>query len=122
MYPVSERFLRALTESHTPVTEVVLYRADGGVETLEHVGGSITVDRGSAVHRTCSIQVADVGLIPRTPTDRLAVYGARLRVSCGVDYGTGDRELVPVGVFRVDEVSGDVDEGPVTIAGKAWRR
>ncbi|KAF0646702.1 MULTISPECIES: DUF5047 domain-containing protein [Streptomyces] len=119
MYPVSPRFLQAILQSHTPVTEVKLFRTDGGVETLEHIGGSVSVDRGSTVHRTCTVQVADTSLIPRTPTDRLAIYGARLHISRGVDYGNGDRELVPLGVFRVDEVSGDVDAGPVTISGKS---
>jgi len=77
------------------------------------------VDRGSQARRTCSVQVADPALIPRTPADRLAVYGAQLRIACGVQYSDGATELVPVGVFRIDEVSGDVDEGPVTIAGKS---
>ncbi|MEV0917826.1 DUF5047 domain-containing protein [Streptomyces sp. NPDC049967] len=119
MYPVSPRFLATIAESHTPLTEVVLFRTDGTVERLDHIGGSVSVDRGSACRRTCSITVADVGLIPRTPADKLAVYGATLRISRGVDYGRGQTELVPLGVFRIDEVSGDPDEGPVTIQGKS---
>lgn len=119
MYPVTARFLAAIVEDHVPLTEVVLFRADGIVETLDHVGGSVSVDRGSAARRTCTVTVADVSLIPRTPTDKLSIYGAQLRLTRGVDYGNGARELVPLGVFRVDEVSGDVDEGPVTIAGKS---
>lgn len=121
MYPVSDRFLKAIVEPHNPVTEVILFRADGLVETLEHVGGTVQVDRGSAARRTCSVTIADTSLIPRTAADKLSVYGARLRISRGIDYGNGTVELVPLGVFRIDEVSGDVDEGPVTIQGKASR-
>src|SRR5690606_36064407 len=57
-------------------------------------------------------------LIPRTPSDQLATYGARLRISRGVDYGDGSEELVPLGVFRLDSVDGDVSEGPVNLQGK----
>lgn len=121
MYPVSERFLKAILEPHNPVSEVILFRADGVVETLPHTGGSVSVDRGNAVRRSCSVTVADTTLIPRTATDKLSVYGARLRISRGIDYGNGTVEMVPLGVFRVDEVSGDIDEGPVTIQGKASR-
>lgn len=122
MYPVSARFLAALAESHSPITRVTLYRTDGMVEELAHTGGSVQVDRSSAARRTCTVTLADPGIIPRSDRDRLAVYGARLRISRGIAYGDGSSELVPLGVFRVDEVSGDVDEGPVTIQGKAWRR
>lgn len=119
MYPVSDRFLKAIVESHRPVTEVTLFRTDGQVEQLPHTGGVVTVDRGQQCRRTCTVTLADVSLIPRTAADKLSVYGARLRISRGVDYGGGSRELVPLGVFRIDEVSGDVDQGPVTIQGKS---
>lgn len=119
MYPVTARFLETIVEDHVPVTEVKLFRADDVVETLEHVSGSVPVDRGSQSRRTCSVTVADTTLIPRNPTDKLSIYGARLRIARGVAYADGSSELVPIGVFRVDEVGGDVDEGPVTISGKS---
>ena len=118
MYPVSARFLARITEDHQVATEVVLFTTDGRTVPVEHTGGSVTVDRSQAIRRTCSVTVADVGLIPRTPTDQLAVYGAQLRISRGVDYGDGSNELVPLGLFRLDSVEGDVNEGPVTLQGK----
>lgn len=121
MYAVSQRFLDTIVQPHSPITEVTLFRADGLVETLPHTGGSVTVDRGQQTRRTCSVTIADVSLIPRTALDKLSVYGAQLRIARGVDYGNGETEMVPLGVFRIDEVSGDVDEGPVTIQGKASR-
>jgi hypothetical protein len=119
MYSVSDRFLKAIVEDHTPITEVKLFRTDGSVETLEHTGGSVSVDRGSRTRRTCTVTSADVSLIPRTPADKLAVYGATLRISRGVQFSDGAKELVPLGVFRIDEIDGDPDEGPVTISGKS---
>ncbi|WP_381801226.1 DUF5047 domain-containing protein [Streptomyces niveus] len=119
MYLVSARFLPRLAEPHRVVTEVLLFRPDGGVEPLPHTGGSVTVDRGQAVRRTCTVTTADVGLIPRTAADELSVYGAKLRISRGVDYGDGTQELVPLGVFRLDSVDGDPVFGPATLAGKS---
>jgi len=118
LYPVSDRFLGRLAESHQVATRVQLFLTDGRVVDLEHTGGSVTVDRSQAIRRTCSVTVADPTLIPRTPMDQLATYGARLRVSRGVDYGDGSSELVPLGVFRLDSVDGDVSKGPVTLQGK----
>lgn len=118
MYPVTARFLKRLAEDHAPVVRVVLTRTDGTVRDLPVTGGSVTVDRGSAVRRTCSVELADVDLIPRTPADELSVYGATLRIERGVAYGDGSTETVPLGVFRITSVDGDPDEGPVTIAGQ----
>lgn len=118
MYTVSDRFLDAIREDHNPIVEVVLFRTDGGVETLDITGGSVTVDRSQQCRRTCTVTSADLSLIPRTPADKLNVYGSQLRISRGVQVGEYT-ELVPLGVFRVDEISGDVDSGPVTISGKS---
>ncbi|GGV91535.1 hypothetical protein GCM10010228_82160 [Streptomyces massasporeus] len=118
MYPVSDRFLRRLAEPHRVATSVQLFLTDGRVLDLEHTGGSVTVDRGQAIRRTCTVTVADPSLIPRTPTDQLATYGARLRISRGIDYGDGTQELVPIGLFRLDTADGDINEGPVSLQGK----
>ncbi|MFG2748003.1 DUF5047 domain-containing protein [Streptomyces xanthophaeus] len=118
MYAVSDRFLQAITESHDVAVEVILVRTDGTSEALDITGGSVAVDRSSSVRRTCTVTLADPTLIPRTAADKISIYGARLRISRGVQYADGSQELVPLGVFRIDSVSGDVDEGPVTIAGK----
>ena len=118
MYPVSDRFLARLAESHEVATELLLFLTDGRTAPLEHTGGSVQVDRAQAIRRTCTVTIADPSLIPRTPTDQLATYGARLRIRRGVYYGDGSSELVPLGVFRLDSVSGDVNDGPVTLSGK----
>lgn len=118
MYPVSDRFLARLAESHTVATRVQLFLTTGRVVDLDHTGGSVTVSRSQATRRTCSVTCPDPSLIPRTPTDQLATYGARLRISRGVYYGDGSSELVPLGLFRLDGVDGDVSDGPVTLQGK----
>ncbi|MFF5703388.1 DUF5047 domain-containing protein [Streptomyces sp. NPDC012794] len=119
MYPVSDRFIAALAESHVVITKVILFRAAGGSETLDHSGGSVSVDLNSVARRTCSVTLADPALIPRTASDKASTYGARLRILRGVRYNDGAEELAPLGIFRLDEVSGDVDDGPVTLSGKS---
>jgi hypothetical protein len=118
VYPVpSAAFLSALRGSHVPYTAVQLLRADGQVVDVPHTDGSVTVDRGNAVRRTCSVTTTDTSLIPMTPTDQLAIYGGRLRILRGVIYGDGTIESVPLGLFRIDSVDGDPALGPVTISG-----
>lgn len=118
MYTVpSARFLPTLAESHVPYTAVELHRADGIVVPLDHTGGSVTVDRGQSVRRTCTVTATDTSLIPLHPTDQLAIYGARLRILRGITYADGTVESVPLGFFRIDSISGDPDIGPVTING-----
>lgn len=120
VYPVSDRFLSTLPEPHRVASEVKLWRTDGTVEELPHVGGSVTVDRSSAARRTCTVTIDDVTQIPRTALDKLSVYGAYLTVHRGIEFSTDDRELVPLGTFRLDDVDGDVHEGPVTLQGKSF--
>ncbi|MFE2973392.1 DUF5047 domain-containing protein [Streptomyces sp. NPDC059258] len=101
------------------MTEVTLFTTDGQVITVEHTGGNVPVDRGQAIRRTCTVTGCDTRLIPRTASDQLATYGARLRIARGVEYGDGSVELVPLGVFRLDENGGDPAEGPVTLTGRS---
>lgn len=117
--PPSSRFLETLAVSHEPYTEVELHRADGQVQLLAHLGGSVTASRGSAVRRTCSVVVPDTSLIPLHPADQLAIYGARLRIMRGIRYADGTTETVPLGFFRIDRLEGDPDMGPVTIRGSS---
>ncbi|MFF6985589.1 DUF5047 domain-containing protein [Streptomyces sp. NPDC010273] len=120
MYPASARFLRTLAESHRVISEVELHRTDGTVELLDHTGGSVTADRSSACRRTCTVTVADPSIIPSTARDRVSVYGSYLVIRRGIDYGGGKKELVPLGVFRLDRVTGDRDKGPATLEGKSF--
>lgn len=115
--PPSARFLATLGQSHVPYTEVQLHRADGRVDVLPHLGGSVTATRGAAVRRTCTVTVPDVSLIPIRPSDQMAIYGARLRILRGIAYADGTVESVPLGEFRIEGVEGDPDYGPVNITG-----
>ncbi|MBQ1164245.1 DUF5047 domain-containing protein, partial [Streptomyces sp. A73] len=49
-----------------------------------------------AIQAQIEITVPDTSFIPRTPTEQLAIYGAKLRIERGIRYGNGDVETVPV--------------------------
>lgn len=115
MYPSPHpRFLAALAESHVPVTVVEMHWPDGTVEALPVIGGSVTVDRGSAVRRTATVEVADRGLLPQDAAGFLRIAGARIRVRRGLRID-GEAVTVPVFTGRIDDVDGDPDIGPVSI-------
>lgn len=119
MYPVSTRFLEALATSHRIVTRVdAFYNGRLTVSDLPIADGSVTVDRGSKVRRSLSLTISDIGYLPWDPLDVLASYGQRLVVSRGIRFPDGSEEVVPLGTFRINEPSGDVHIGPLTITGQ----
>ncbi len=118
MYPVSPMFLRTLATSHTMVARVDAYYAGQLVRAnVPFSSGSVTVDRGSKTRRKLSLTVPDPALLPWTETDVLAPYGQQLVVSRGIRFANGAEEWVPLGTFRIDNPSGDVHFGPVTVSG-----
>ncbi|WP_030997510.1 DUF5047 domain-containing protein [Streptomyces sp. NRRL F-5630] len=117
MYDVSDRYLRALPYPHTSVTQVDAYF--GGELTARDIpisDGGVTVDRGSKARRSLSLTVPDLSLVPWDATDPLAVYGQRLVVRRGIKFADGV-EWVPLGIFRINEPSADLYEGPITLTG-----
>lgn len=119
MRSVTAQFLQALTASHRPVFSVdVMSGGSTVVADLPITGGSVTVDAGSEVRYTCSVTVADVMYLPKLPTDALAPYGNRLRIRRGIRYQNGVSEWVTVGLYVIEQVSGDRDLGPVQVSGK----
>ncbi|AKZ59161.1 hypothetical protein SAM23877_6116 [Streptomyces ambofaciens ATCC 23877] len=118
MYPVSPTFLRTLATSHTMVARVDAYFGGQLVRSnLPFDSGSVTVDRGSKSRRKLSLTIPDPSLLPWGETDVLAPYGQQLVVSRGIRYTNGAEEWVPLGTFRVDNPSGDVHLGPITVSG-----
>ncbi|MFE0326328.1 DUF5047 domain-containing protein [Streptomyces sp. NPDC058960] len=118
MYSVSSTFLRTLSTSHTMLARVdVYYNGQLTLSGLPFSDGSVTVDRGSKTRRTVSLTVADPKYLPWTATDTLAAYGQQLVVSRGIRFANGAEEWVPLGTFRINEPSGDVHFGPVSVTG-----
>ncbi len=103
MWPVSPRFLESLRHSHEVVTRVDVWR--GGAIVASDIpvqGGSVTVDESSQVRRTLSLELHP-DLDPRDANSLLAPFGTELAVHTGLRFPEGDTELVPLGVFRVED-------------------
>lgn len=122
MRPVSDLFLQALAGGHQSFTKVNVHSPDGSLlyGDLPITDGTVTIDRGSDCRYTCSLTVADGNdsLMPFSPTDLLAPYGNRLAIYMGMRYPDGSVESVPVGLYRIEEPTGDVDLGSISISGK----
>lgn len=113
MRPVSDDFLAAIATSHTPAFSVTVEGVDLPVES-----GSVTLDRTAATRASLSLDLApdDLDLwVPDSPADLLAPYGNEITVARGVDYGNGARELIDLGVFRVDETTVSDDGGSLNL-------
>jgi hypothetical protein len=108
MWPTSSRW--AATIVGTAVIELKVEAWRGGLRLsppeglpVEPSNARITADGGSQVRRTCSLTIADPSLRPVYWTDMLSPAGTELVITSGVRYPDGTTELVPVGVFRIDQ-------------------
>lgn len=115
MIYVSDAFNEAVGGSHKPVVSVTL---DG--QEVEIREGQVTLDATSATRASLSatLAIGDDALadwVPDNPTDRLAPYGNTLEVRRGVEFPDGTTEMVPLGVFRIDETTVDDSGEDVTI-------
>ena len=113
MWPVTQRFLDAVRQSHEVITRADLFIDDNYLTTIYPIDGSVSVDARRAIRRTMSLTVVDEDgtLTPGqgARTGLLTPFGTEIRLYRGVRYANGDEENVPLGVFVVTDVS--VDEG-----------
>jgi len=105
MQPITAEFEDALKGTNTPVVTVTV-----GDTTLDVIDGSVTFDSTATTRASCSLTVAvsqdDLefgGLIPDAPEDLLAPYGNEVVIQRGLEIN-GEAEMVPLGIFRIDEV------------------
>ncbi|MFF1625566.1 DUF5047 domain-containing protein [Streptomyces sp. NPDC058272] len=118
MYPITAVFRATLATSHTMVARVDAYYAGQlTIANLPFTDGSVSVDRGSKTRRSLSLTIADPKYLPWNALDPLAAYGQQLVVSRGIRFANGAEEWIPLGTFRINEPSGDVHLGPVSVTG-----
>lgn len=114
MRPVSDEFLSTLSTSHKMAVEVRVVQTDDVLEGV--VDGTVTLDSTSAIRGALDLTIVDDGsldLIPTAPNDLLAPYGNELQVSRGIEYADGSKEMVSLGVFRIETVEVE-DQGSNT--------
>ena len=123
MRPVSARFLRTLTGSHTAVFRArIVAPGQTGVNpagTLVPIlGGDVQLDGGADIRSTLELTVDGAGAWPTASTSLLTPYGAEVFVERGISYGGGAAEYVSLGYFRINDVDQDnAPDGPIRIAG-----
>jgi hypothetical protein len=102
MWPVSDKFLKAVESSHQIEVRADLYY-DGNLlqEGLPITSGSVSISRRSGVRRTMSLNLATTGA-PNLLTDPLLPNGSEIQLFRGIKFSDSDLEMVPLGVFRID--------------------
>lgn len=107
MYRVSDRFLTALRSSHTVVARVDAWSdARLVMRDVPFSEGSVSVSSGNGVRRKLDLTVPDVGL-----WDVLSPLGVELRAFRGIRFPDGSEEMVPLGVFSLDQQTRPIRAG-----------
>lgn len=144
MYGISRRMRGTLKTSHTPFIVVKILARDGRSYNIPVVKGEVQIDRqNQEVRRTLSFTTNDETLIPLGSDDPLNIYANYAFVYRGVLWdrsaisqrlwdapppltealrrpADGSYELVPLGVFRLNEVSiSEKSDGELNISVKA---
>ena len=124
MWPISQRFRDALTQSHVVATRVDLL-AGGQIFDLTAAGVVVdgSVECAATETRrtmTCTLVDHEGALMPFASTDFLAPTGNELRFWRGIDFRDGTEELVPIGTFRFTQV--DVAPPKIELQGfdRSW--
>ena len=96
MWPVSDAWDASVRSGFTALARAELWR-DGALLTgLEVLGGSVRFTESSAVRRSLSLTVADVGLSVSGFWERYSPDDTDVRVWAGQGRVDGDEEYVPV--------------------------
>ena len=109
MYPVSDRFLTAVRQSHVSMVKVEIYDVANNeiISTASPIDGEITIDNRRSIRRQCSLTFVDATgtLVPTNNRSAIFLpYNRELRVYRGIKFADGTEELVPLGVFGLTDV------------------
>ena len=94
-----------MESSHQIEVRADLYY-DGNLlqEGLPITAGSVQVSRQSGVRRTMSLTLATTG-VPNLLTDPLLPNGSEIQLFRGIKFAENDVEMIPLGVFRIDQTT-----------------
>lgn len=111
MIAASDSFATAIREGYTVASKVVLQTAAGEfIAELPMIDGSVSLDGTAATRGALTVNLAASeidDLVPDIPTDPLAPYGNEAIAYRGVTYPDGTTEYIQLGVFVLDEFSGN---------------
>lgn len=105
MLPVSDRWASSINKPHRLETKVTLLDTTGGETVLTPIAGQVTLDVTAAIRGRVDLTFAESSDVPVAVTDLLAPYGNEIKVERGLRYLDGTVELVPLGVFGIEDAS-----------------
>lgn len=106
-----------MRSSHQAVSVVdVLEQGHVIEDSIPVSDGSVTLDRTAAIRGRTTLTIPD--MVPSAATSLLAPYGNELAVKRGIEFSGGRRELVQLGVFRIDRSDSDEPGRAVKISGQ----
>lgn len=109
MWQVSDGFMAALRGPHKMVTTVDVLDATGLTVAggLNVVGGSLVRDRKALNYGRCSLTIADPDMTPLTQEAELGPAGFEVYVQRGIEFPDGSTEMVPLGIFPIQDSTVD---------------
>lgn len=122
-WPVSDKFMAALAQSHKVAAQADLLLGDDIIDLTPFVVDGHVDVASTATRRTMSLTLEDPtgSILPIVATDELVPTGTEIRLWRGIDFQDGtDDELVPIGTFRFTTV--DVPAPRVELQGfdRSW--
>lgn len=103
----ADRWAHAIAHSHRLAVEATLLDQGDETDLGTVLDGSVTLDAKAATRGRLDLTLAAdsaSGLVPSDPSDPLAPYGSEISVARGIEYPEGDSELIPLGVYRIEDV------------------
>lgn len=130
MYPVSQRFLDAISSSHKVVYRARVYATprpfgavpyESAAPPLQVISGSVKMTSDSDIKATADLVVApdswDAAEVGGSVWQVLLPYGNEVFLERGVDFGDRTQEWVPLGYYRIDKVEqDDAPRGPIKVS------
>jgi hypothetical protein len=108
MYASSAAFKSAIATDHVVVSKAEVWAGDQKLQEINVKSGTVTISSSAAVRRTCNLELVtnrtSTNLVPDNDFDLLTPFGNELRLYRGVEYPSGTREYVPLGVFVITSV------------------
>lgn len=102
MYSVSTKFLKTSRTSTKRISVVDIYYNNLIIYSdIPIKEGTINVDRSSSIRRSGNLVVSKANI----NTDLLEPWGTEIRVRSGVQYTDRTREMVPLGIFRIEDIA-----------------
>lgn len=122
--PVSANWDTAIRSQGVRVVQADLYYGRGAtnptIADLPVSGYTVNSDRRSAIRRSATIKIVSQELLDtlrgNSGTSGIEPYGSEIRLKAGVIYPDGSTELVPLGVFRIQDLAWDEPHPEITMS------